>query len=348
MDQFYAAVEEREHPEFRGRPVVVGADPKKGGGRGVVSTCNYMARKHGVKSGMPISRAWKLVPDAVYVRPNFKLYIETSQRVMEILQRHSAKFERWGLDEAFLDVSRETESIKEAADLATEIKIEIQREEKLSCSIGVAANKLVAKIASDFRKPDGLTVVEPGKEAEFLAPLPVQKLLWVGKKTARKMKEIGVKTISDLGRIDESTLTRRFGTSGAYYKRAAQGFDDSEVAERTDVKSIGREVTFEEDILDNGKILATIEVLSETIHKEITDRDLMFKTVAIKIRFQNFETHTHARTLPFPANSLKSLVESAKELITPFMRQERMIRLVGVRVSNLIVAEISIQRTLFD
>jgi DNA polymerase IV (DinB-like DNA polymerase) len=154
MDQFYAAVEEREHPEFRGKAVVVGADPKEGKGRGVVSTCNYVARGHGAKSGMPISRAWKLVPDAIYVRPNFKFYIAVSQKIMGILHRYSDKLERWGLDEAFLDVSQKTRTFKEAADFAKEIKLDIQREEKLSCSIGLAENKLVAKIASDFRKPD--------------------------------------------------------------------------------------------------------------------------------------------------------------------------------------------------
>lgn len=316
--------------------------------RGVVSTSNYVARKHGVRSGMPISRAWKLLPEAIFVRPDFKLYIEVSQKIMRILQGHSDKLERWGLDEAFLDVSQRTRTFKEAVDLAKKIKLEIQREEKLSCSIGVAENKLAAKVASDFRKPDGLTVVEPGEEAVFLVPLPVKKLLWIGKKTARKMKKMGVETIGDLAKLDASVLTRRFGIVGTYYGLAARGIDDSEVAERSEVKSIGREVTFEEDVFDREKILAAIDALSRTVHEETADGNLMFKTVTIKIRFKNFETHTRARTLPFPTDGLETLTKSAKELINPFLRQERMIRLVGVRVSNLLAADILRQRTLFD
>jgi DNA polymerase IV (DinB-like DNA polymerase) len=193
-----------------------------------------------------------------------------------------------------------------------------------------------------------LTVVEPGDEKAFLAPLPVQKLLWVGKKTARKLRKMGVETIGDLAKIDASVLKHRFGTMGTYYGLAARGIDDSEVVERSEVKSVGREVTFEEDTFDRQKILVAIDALSQTLHEEIADRNLMFKTVTIKIRFRNFETHTRARTLPFLTNNVEQLTKSARELIKPFLQQERMIRLVGVRVSNLFAADVLRQRPLFD
>jgi DNA polymerase IV (DinB-like DNA polymerase) len=177
MDQFYAAVEEREHPEFKGKPVVVGANPKGGRGRGVVSTCNYKAREFGIHSGMPISRAWKHCPEAIYVLPNFKLYAETSSRIMRTLRKHAEKFEQWGLDEAFLDVSSKVRDFGEAERLAEKIKQEIRKSEKLTCSVGIGPNKLVAKIASDFKKPDGLAVVGGKAVESFLAPLPVRRLV---------------------------------------------------------------------------------------------------------------------------------------------------------------------------
>ena len=182
MDHFYTAVEERERLELKGKPVIVGADPKEGRGRGVVSTSNYEARKAGVRSGMPISRAWRLCPDAVYLPPNFPLYIKVSNEVMDIAKRYADKFEQWGIDEAFLDVSERVRDFDEAEALAREIKREILKEEKLTCSIGVGPNKLVAKVASDFQKPDGLTVVREEQVEAFLSPLPVRKLLWIGKK----------------------------------------------------------------------------------------------------------------------------------------------------------------------
>ena len=334
MDQFYAAVEEREHQEFKGKPVVVGADPKDGKGRGVVSTCNYLARKYGIRSGMPISRAWKLCPDAVFLRPRYKLYIQTSSRIMEILRRYADKFEQWGLDEAFLDISSKASNFEKARQLANAIKHEIYEKENLTCSIGVAPNKLVAKIASDFQKPDGLTVVEESDVEHFLAPLPVRKLLWVGKKTERKLNKLGIKTISELASFDVSILTEKFGVMGAQFYLSAQGLDHSEVAESGEVKSVSRETTFEEDTSDVDLVSETLDKLSREIHEELAERGLLFKTVTIKIRYKNFETHTHGKTLPFFTDNLQSLRKTAKELIQPYIDKDRKIRLVGVRVSN--------------
>ena len=230
MDHFFSAVEERENPIYKGKPVVVGADPKEGAGRGVVKTCNYIARDFSIHSGMPISRAWKLCPNAVYVRANYSLYKEVSAEIMTILRQYSDRFQRWGFDEAFLDVSSKVRSFEEATELAYNIKHEILWKERITCSIGIAPNKLVAKIASDHMKPDGLTVVKEDNVKEFLAPLPVRRMLWIGEKTEEKMNDMGIKTIGDLASCNVSLLTEKFGTMGFRYHKYAHGIYESEVA----------------------------------------------------------------------------------------------------------------------
>ncbi len=336
MDHFYSAVEEREHPEYKGKPVIVGADPKEGKGRGVVSTCNYEARKFGIHSGMPISRAWKRCPDAVYLQPDFKLYGKVSSRIMAILRRYAEKFERWGFDEAFLDISSRARDFEEAKKIAEAIKQKIYDKEELTCSVGVGPNKLVAKIASDFKKPDGLTVVEEKAVQDFLAPLPVRKLLWIGKKTELKLNRMGIRTIGDLAAYDVSVLTEKFGMMGTQYHLMACGIDESEVEEREEVKSVGRELTFEEDTSDIDLILRTLDELSEAVHREVVKLDMLFKTVTVKIRFENFETHTHGKTLPFFTDYLQGLQKTARELAEEYLRQSRKVRLIGVRVSTFI------------
>jgi len=336
MDHFYSAVEEKEHPEYKGKPVVVGADPREGTGRGVVSTCNYEARKFGICSGMPISRAWKRCPDAVYVQPDFKLYGKVSSRIMAILRKYADKFEQWGFDEAFLDVSSKARDFKKAKRIVQAMKQEIFDKEELTCSVGVGPNKLVAKIASDFEKPDGLTVVEEAAAQDFLAPLPVRKLLWVGKKTERKLNKMGIRTIGELAAYDVAALTERFGVLGAQYHLMARGVDESEVKEREEVKSVGREVTFEEDTSDLDLVLRALDELGETVHKEVLRLKMLFRTVTVKVRFENFETHTHGKTLPFPTKRLQDLQKTARELVEEYLHQGRMVRLIGVRVSNFV------------
>lgn len=334
MDQFYAAVEEREHPHFKGKPVVVGADPKEGKGRGVVSTASYEAREYGIESGMPISRAWKLCPDAIYVQPNFNLYIPTSQRIMEILKRYTEKVERWGLDEAFLDVSNKVSNSKQAKQLAERIKREITEKEKITCSIGVGPNKLVAKIASDSKKPNGLTIVKQEDVTSFLSPLPVRKLLWIGKKTEHKLNQMGIKTIGDLAAYDAAELTKKFGLMGGQYHLYARGIDNSEVEERDIVKSVSRETTFQEDVSNSDLVLETANNLCREIIEELGERKLVFKTVTVKIRYANFETHTHGKTLSFYIDNLSSFQKIAKELLKRYLVKDRKIRLIGVRASN--------------
>jgi len=339
MDHFFTAVEEREHPEYKGKPVVVGADPKEGRGRGVVSTCNYEARRFGVRSGMPISRAWRLCPEAIYLPVNYELYTKVSDELMSMLRKHADKFEQWGIDEAFLDVTSKVEDYAEAQALAQQIKREIYEKEKLTCSIGIGPNKLVAKIASDYQKPDGLTIVKEDEPEKFLAPLPVRKLLWVGRKTEQKLKTMGINTIGELARHDPTVLAEDFGVMGTQIYLMAHGIDRSEVEERRGIKSISRDTTFEEDTTDFDLVLNTLDRLSEEVYKDVVGQQVHFKTVTVRIRYENFETHTHSKTLPFITNRLQDLKKTARELMQAYLRPDRKIRLVGIRVSNFTSAE---------
>ncbi len=339
MDHFYTAVEERERPEIKSKPVIVGADPKQGKGRGVVSTSNYIARKAGVRSGMPISQAWRFCPEAVFLPPDFPLYIRVSSEIMEIARKYSENFEQWGIDEAFLDVTSKVKDYVEAEFLARQIKQEIREKENLTCSIGVGPNKLVAKVASDFQKPDGLTVVRDEEVEVFLAPLPVRKLLWVGRKTEAKLKELGVNTIGDLAEYDASSLTSIFGVMGWQMHLMAKGIDKSEVEERVGVKSVSHETTFEEDTSDAAVILQALDDLCVEVQKETESQNLLFKTVTLKIRFEHFETHTKSKTLPFLTNRLYDLQKNAREQLAPYLQKNQKVRLIGVRVSSLISLE---------
>lgn len=334
MDHFYTAVEERERPYLKGKPVIVGADPKEGKGRGVVHTCNYEARKLGIRSAMPISKAWKLCPEATYMTPNFELYVRVSNEIMDILRNHADKFEQWGIDEAFLEVTQKVKDCAEAETLAHLIKNEILEKEKLTCSIGIGPNKLVAKIASDYRKPDGLTIVTEENAENFLAPLPVRKLLWVGHKTEQKLMIMGIRTIGDLARCDPSRLAEKFGVVGTQLCLMARGIDRSEVEERGEVKSISRELTFEEDTQDCEFVLDALYRLSEEVISDLARHNFCFKTATIKIRYENFETHIHSKTMPLTTNRLQDLKKAARDLIHDYLKPDRRVRLIGVRVSN--------------
>jgi DNA polymerase IV (DinB-like DNA polymerase) len=344
MDHFFTAVEEKERPELKGKPVVVGADPKEGAGRGVVSTSNYVAREFGVRSGMPISRAWKLCPQAVYLPVNYALYAKVSHRIMDLLRKYADRFEQWSIDEAFLDVTSRVNDYASAEALARKIKDEILITEKLTCSVGIGPNKLVAKMSSDMNKPNGLTIVREREVEEFLAPLPVRRLLWVGRKTGQKLETLGMRTIGDLAHSDPAVLRDYFGRLGEQFHLMARGIDASDVQERDSVKSISREVTFEEDLTDFEAILKTIENVSEEVCEDALRQHLNFRTVTIKIRYANFETYTHGRTLPFVMSRVQDAIKVARELFQPYLKPNSKVRLVGVKVSNLVSSEK--QRTL--
>ena len=336
LDAFFPSVEVREHPELKGKPVVVGADPKEGKGRGVVSSASYEARKFGIRSALPISRAWRLCPDCVYLRPHFDLYIPASNSVMKILRSHADKFEQGGIDEAYLDISGQVKDFEEAREFAKRLMEEVLEKEKLTCSIGVAPNKMVAKIASDFKKPYGLTVVKEDDVKGFLLPLKVRKIPGVGPKTERSLKELGIETVADLASMKPEMLTRLFGVWGARLHEFANGIDNSEVIEEYEAKSIGRDTTFEKDVDDAEQIFQVLDGLADEVHEDVIAIGYKFKTITVRVRYQHFDTYTRSKSLLFPTNDLDILKNNAKRLMAPFLRGNKKIRLIGVRVSNLI------------
>jgi DNA polymerase IV (archaeal DinB-like DNA polymerase) len=336
LDAFFPSVEVRANPELEGKPVVVGADPKEGRGRGVVSSASYEARKYGIRSAMPISKAWRLCPDCIYLRPNFRLYAEASNNIMKILKNFADKFEQGGIDEAYLDISNRVKNFSEAGNLGRKMMEEVLIKESLTCSAGVGPNKMIAKIASDYKKPFGLTVVEEKDVKGFLFPLKVRSLPGVGPKTESNLNELGIETIGDLASTSPEMLTRLFGVWGTRLHEFANGIDNSEVMEEYETKSVGRDVTFERDVDDEGQILGVLDELAEEVLEDVVANGFKFKTITVRVRYQHFDTHIHSKSLPFPTDDLDILRNNAKRLMAPFLRDKRKVRLIGLRVSNLV------------
>ena len=332
MDSFYASVEMHENPALKGKPVIIGADPKHGTGRGVVSTCSYEARAFGVRSAMPISQAYVLCPQAIYLPPHFPRYSKASEAVMAILRSHNFPFQQVSIDEAFLDISS-LGSFSIAIDWAARIKHAINAQLGLTCSIGIAPTKVVAKIASDVNKPDGLTVVEPENLYSFLTPMPVRKIPGVGSKSEAALFELGIRTIRDLAEYDTRELISRFGLSALTLQAITSGTDDDRVEERDGARSVSRETTFAEDTLDEQVIAATIDALAQDICRSLADESLRCRTVTIKVRYTGFVTRTKARTLPHYTNDLKTIRSAAHSLLRE-MFDGRKIRLLGIRLSS--------------
>lgn len=335
MDAFYSSVEQRENPELKGKPVIVGADPKAGKGRGVVAGCSYEARKFGVHSAQPISIAYRLCPNGVYLRPNFTLYEQVSEQVMELVKQFTEKLEPMSIDEAFIDASEKVTTFQNAAALASKIKQEVREKAQLTCSVGVAPNKSVAKIASDFKKPDGLTIVPPEKVQEFLAPLPVGKISGIGKKSSEVLETMGIKTIENLAATHPSKLTEVFGKYGTRLWQVANGIDDEEVITSYSIKSISSETTFEEDVADRGKVKEAFGSLIQDVHARVQSQRVLFRTVGIKVRFEDFTTFTRAKTHTRYTDDKAVMEEYVNELFSEFENTPAKIRLVGVRSANL-------------
>jgi DNA polymerase IV (DinB-like DNA polymerase) len=284
---------------------------------------------------MPISRAWKVCPDGVYLRPHFDLYIPASDSIMRILRSHADKFEQGGIDEAYLDISNQVKDFDEAREFARRLMEEVLEKENLTCSIGVGPNKMVAKIASDYKKPYGLTVVKPEDVKEFLFPLDVRKIPGVGPKTERALKELRIETIRDLASAKPELLTRLLGVWGTRLHELANGIDNSEVIEEYETKSIGRDTTFEKDMEDEEQILKVLDELAEEVRADVIANGFKFKTITVRIRYQHFDTYTRSKSFLFSTNDLYILRNNAKRLIDPFLRGKRKVRLIGIRVSNL-------------
>ena len=336
MDAFYSSVEQRESPLLIGKPVIVCADPKEGKGRGVVMGCSYEARKFGVHSALPISLAYRLCPSGVYLRPNFTHYEQASEQIMVILRAFSEKLEQISIDEAFLDITERVSSFEEAAALAEAIKQEIRNEARLTCSIGIAPNKAIAKIASDFKKPDGLTSVPPEKLREFLDPLSVTKISGVGKKSSEVLTQAGILTIGQLASTHPSRLTEIFGKYGTRIWQIANGMDEEEVVTSYALKSISSETTFDEDVLDRTKVMQAFDSIIQDVHARVQSQRMLFRTIGIKVRLEDFETFTRARTYVRYTNEKSVIEEYVKQLFKEFDNSPHKIRLVGVRVSSLI------------
>lgn len=335
MDSFHPSVEIRRNPALKGLPVIVGADPKEGRGRGVVTSCSYEARKYGVRSGQPISRAYKLCPQGIFLQPDFALYGEVSEKVMGILRKFADKFEQVSIDEAFIDATEKVKAFRDAQELAEKIKDEIHRSEGLTCSIGVAPNKSIAKIASAHRKPNGLTIVEPDRAKEFLAPLQVRSISGVGKKTEAYLRAMGIRTIGELAAVPGKELYRRFGKAGVWLWAIANGLEKAEVEERTEMKSMSADHTFEEDVSDHTLVLDTMALLIDEVHKRLQSEGLLFRTVGIRIRFEDFETFTREKSLAEYMSEKKAIIDTALMLLREFENDRRRVRLIGVRLSNL-------------
>lgn len=339
MDAFFAAIEQRDNPSILGKPVIVGADPQGGRGRGVVSTCSYEARKYGIHSAMPISTAYRKCPRAVYLPVNQEKYIHESQIVFTVLEKFTPDIEPVSIDEAFLDITGSYHLLGTPKETCVKIKAAIKTKTSLTASLGLAPNKMAAKIASDLEKPDGLVVVDRKELLRFLHPLPVDKLWGVGKKTCEAFKKIGIHTIGDLAKQNRETWAHRFGKAGEHAWKLANGIDPREVRGEETVKSVGNEHTFGRDETQSKRILDTLMDLSEKVSRRLRKKGLLGRTVTLKIRFADFKTYTRAQTLERATNFAEDIYACVSRQAQKFTPERNPVRLVGVQVSNFQKAE---------
>lgn len=345
MDSFYASVEKRDRPELRDRPVIIGADPKGGKGRGVVSTCCYIARTYGIHSAMPISTAYRLCPDGEYLPPDFTKYRTVSSNIMSILESYSDGFQPVSIDEAYLDVTEKVKGYESPRKLAIAIKKDIFLAEHITCSIGIAANKSIAKIASDMEKPNGITEVPPGTEKEFLAPLPVGKISGIGPKSRKIFEANGIDTIGHLAEASEEFLRERIGDYAVGFKAVALGLDNRPVRRYTGMESMSAERTFMEDTDDETVIMDKFGEIIDKLHERALKKDVSYRTIGIKVRLSDFTTFTREKSLQVAVRGKDAIRNTVEHLWQEFSPPPKKIRLLGVRVSGLEKGEAA-QRTL--
>ena len=331
MDAFYASVEQRDRPELGGRPVIVGADPR---GRGVVSAASYEARRFGVHSAMPIGKAARLCPDAVFLPVDMDKYARVSGEIMAILSEYSPLLEPISVDEAFLDVTGTERLLGPPLEVARTIKERLRREIGLTASAGVAPNKFLAKLASDLRKPDGLVEVRPGEESAFLGDLPIERLWGVGRVTARDLRGMGIETIGQLARVPVGVLVKRFGKGGTLLHELAHGRDDRPVEPFAPPKSMGAEETFAADTADPEELRRTLLAQAERVARELRTEGYAGRTVTLKLRFADFHTITRSLT----GDATQDGLEIFRRAFGLFERVARSqpVRLIGVSVSALV------------
>src|SRR5437899_5163751 len=335
MDAFYVSDEQREIPDMNGKPVIVGANSKSGSGRGVVMACSYEAREMGIRSGMPIGMAWRKVPTAVYLRPNYELYGAVSESVINVLRSYADILEHVSIDEAFLDVTSKVHGFDDASGYAARVKAAVREREGLACTIGVGPNKSIAKIASDLAKPDGVKVVRPEEVAAFLDPLPVTKISGVGTKTAELLERVGVRTIGELARFPGAELKKILGKNSVWLWGIARGLEQLPVEERPDPKSISVERTFDRDVVEWNRVEDTYRDVAHNVYLRARAQGAAFRTIGIKIRFEGFQTHLRERTLASHVMDEEVLVNVTQELAQEFADRKRRVRLLGVRVTHL-------------
>lgn len=328
MDAFFAAVEQRDHPELRGLPVVVGGSPK---GRGVVATASYEARRFGIRSAMPAAEAYARCPQAVFVRPNFRAYEEASRRIRDIFRDYSDTIEPVSLDEAYIDVSGQ-----DAVAVGRAIKARIQRELRLTASVGVSYNKFMAKIASDLEKPDGFTVIDEQRAAELLPTLPVRKLPGVGTRSEEALQRIGIYTVGDLQRSGSELLTRLFGRRGAELALLARGIDERPVGDDGETKSISEETTFERDVGDRAELERTLGDFSASLCRQLVRSGCRIRTVTIKVRYEDFTNITRSCTLPDYTCDPDKVRATACQLLARVDLTRHRVRLIGLHLGNFI------------
>ena len=332
MDAFYASVEQRDNPALRGKPVIVGGSPEK---RGVVSTCSYEARRFGVHSAMASGRAIKLCPQAVFLKPRFDAYHHVSQQVRGIFFEYTGLVEPLSLDEAYLDVTQNCVGKGSATEIAAEILKKIREKTRLTASAGVSCNKFLAKVASDYKKPGGLTVVRPEQAASFLGDLPVRKFFGVGRVTERRMAEMGIHRGRDLLRFTKEELVFHFGKSGKYFYHIARGEDDRPVEVSRERKSIGREHTYPRDIADPEAMLARLRVIADEVGGHLREAGVAGRTLTLKVRFHDFRSITRSATLDHPVHSAAEIFSVIRRLfLKTDAHQGESVRLLGISLSN--------------
>jgi DNA polymerase-4 len=332
MDAFYASVEQRDRPELKGKPVIVGGDPKS---RGVVAACSYEARKFGVHSAMASAAAYRLCPDAVFIRARFDVYRAVSAQIREIFYEFTDLVEPLSLDEAFLDITQNYKGMPSATLIAREIKSKIyQRTGKLTASAGVSFNKFLAKVASDMNKPDGITVVTPQMADEFIDRLPIRKFFGVGKVTEEKMLNLGIKTGADLKKFKKDQLIQIFGKPGSYFYDIAHGLDDRPVEPNRTRKSLGKETTFSEDIDDKDRMIEILENIAVNLENSLLNRDAKGRTVTLKVKYFDFQSITRSVTIDEPADSASVIMRYIRPLLSKTEAGAKKVRLLGISVSN--------------
>jgi nucleotidyltransferase/DNA polymerase involved in DNA repair len=337
MDAFFASVEQNDNPAYGGKPVIVGSEPMGGKGRGVVSACSYEARKYGIHSAMPISTAYKKCPRGIFLPVNMRRYAEVSENILAILERFTPDLEPVSIDEAFLDITGSYRLFGTPQETCIKIKRTIKELTGLTASIGMAPNKMTAKIASDLEKPDGIVFVKKGTVREFLAPLPIGRLWGVGEKTGQYLEKIGIKTIGDIAKTERERLSYVLGKNGAHIWELANGIDERIVKWDTKMRSISNEHTFNKDTADKTKIQDTLIYLSEKVARKLRKSGIKARTITLKIRFADFRTLTRAVTIAQPTNFADILYQNALDKTRGFSfckNRNDKVRLIGVKVSN--------------